>query len=469
MRSHHHLVFRHLFTIFSLTVLCTIHAQSWKSLKGTLPTQLTGLYASKSAGYILVSSFKSGVYKSIDGGSSWAQVLVAPDSLFTLQALDDQVILIGAGAGIYKSIDSGNTWQYYPSGHLAPISRIGILPSGKIVAATGSVWDRQKQPVGVMVSSDTGKTWTRQNSGIGKDNALIEALAVAPDGTVLIGIHDENVGLQGKYGLFRSTDAAQTWQRLSLDVDLPFNVHYQDAKLRVGSVFNIAISDQQVVAAIEGVYTNFGFSFTVKKPLDQISNTNSWKVHWVEDSLPSQGSYYEQTVNMYTDSKGLQWSSVSGSGENNNTIYSGQIATNNIWMQTNQGLGRGFGRYLFSEGADRQLFTLSYYFGDSLFVFDLNGIHTKVEDAPMLFTSTFVYPNPYVGKGLYLNSQGQESDPLYVQIYNLDGKVVFEKSLERGNDSIYELLPVGFELSKGFYFIQVKQGAKSFCHKLVAR
>lgn len=464
------LIFRGLLILLSIAMLHTIGAQSWKPLKGALPKQLTGLYASKSSNYMLVTSLHSGIYRSVDEGVSWTTVLPTKDSLYTLQAINDQILLAGSSGGIYRSTDSGKTWQRHSIGNRAKLGHIKGLPSGKILAGAGTMWDRSIKPSGILLSSDTGKSWSAHNVGIGNDNPLVEALAVTPNGTILIGIHDENVGLQGKYGIFVSSDEALTWQRVSVNVDLPFNVHYEDAKLRIGSVFNIAVANNQVIAAIEGVYSNFGFAFSIKKPLAEINNTSNWEVHWVEDSLAAQGSYYEQTINLYADSRGTQWASISsGNSETNNTIYRGMLSAEQSWTKTNDGLSRGFGRYLFAENGDGHLFTTSYYRGDSIFVFDLNDVHTAVSHDQLFDAETVVFPNPYVNTGLYLKDHGRESDFADVQIIDLSGNIVFSKSLLQSKDSLHELLPVGYLLGQGFYFLHIRQGSRSLYHKFIAQ
>ncbi len=126
-----------------------------------------------------------GLYKSIDGGSSWENILYLGDSTGVIDVVmhptDNNILLAagwdrirnnsmsiisGQGAKIYRSTDAGVTWQMITSGlPQSDQSRIGLtaVPSNpnKYYAEYIGL-DFQVQ--GVYESNDAGLTWTQKSA-----------------------------------------------------------------------------------------------------------------------------------------------------------------------------------------------------------------------------------------------------------------------------------------------------------------
>jgi photosystem II stability/assembly factor-like uncharacterized protein len=126
-----------------------------------------------------VSTYKGGVCRSEDGGKSWAKsnagmeptaathILLDPSS-----PVDTRVLYVsGFGRGVYKSIDSG-------------------------------------------------RTWTLKNEGITQKEPFAWRLARSSKGTLYVVIarrsEDGSIGNDGDGALYRSTDGAEHWQRVTL-------------------------------------------------------------------------------------------------------------------------------------------------------------------------------------------------------------------------------------------------------------
>ena len=149
-----------------------------------------------------------GVYKTMDGGQSWQQVLKIdedtgvtdiefdpsnPDVIYAAayQRRRQTWALLAGGpkSGIYKSTDNGNTWREIktglPQGDKGKIG-IAVTPADpNIVYATIEANDKER---GFYKSSDKGESWKKQNSYIsgGTGPHYYQEIEVSPQDPNLI-------------------------------------------------------------------------------------------------------------------------------------------------------------------------------------------------------------------------------------------------------------------------------------------
>jgi photosystem II stability/assembly factor-like uncharacterized protein len=124
------------------------------------------------------SSEDRGIYKSIDGGTSWKKVLyVNNDSGASSLSMDTQNPLIlyaatwehrrlpwqvrsgGKGCGIWKSTDGGETWQSINEGLPNEMGKIGVSVSSANSERVYAIVEAEKSVAGLYRSDNAGKTW----------------------------------------------------------------------------------------------------------------------------------------------------------------------------------------------------------------------------------------------------------------------------------------------------------------------
>ncbi len=170
-----------------------------------------------------------GIYKSRDGGESWAKVLFVNDltgcselsmdvhnpqvlyaAMWHHQRKPHMVISGGAGSGLYKSVDAGESWSELKEGLPEEKGKMAIAVSranpDKVFALIESDSDADKG--GLFVSEDAGKTWNMASG----DNRLVQRawyyIEVFPDP------NDEDTVYVMSAPALRSADGGKTWEVL---------------------------------------------------------------------------------------------------------------------------------------------------------------------------------------------------------------------------------------------------------------
>jgi len=163
--------------------------------------------------------FGLGIYKSTDGGQTWAptglmtSLLDEDASLMrrTFISSDDDNVLLAAGIkGIFKSDDKGDTWRTVMEREIWDIETDPADPN-TLYASTGFIRNLGIGQAAVWKSIDFGESWTKLNTGIPEENeAQRIEIGISPVNSdyVYAVVVDLRGGL---YGFYRSTDAGTTW------------------------------------------------------------------------------------------------------------------------------------------------------------------------------------------------------------------------------------------------------------------
>jgi photosystem II stability/assembly factor-like uncharacterized protein len=181
-------------------------------------------------GSLTNNSKDRGIYKSIDGGTTWNKVLYIdektgcaelsmdmnnPSVLYAAMwehgRLPWKVISGGPGSGLYKSTDGGDTWNKMEEGLPKEMGKMAIAVSRanseKVYALIES--DFSKEAGGMYVSENAGKTWTQATNDhriIGRAWYYIEVFA---DPII------ENTLYVMNAPALKSTDGGKTWENIS--------------------------------------------------------------------------------------------------------------------------------------------------------------------------------------------------------------------------------------------------------------
>jgi len=125
-----------------------------------------------------------GVYKSMDGGTSWTRVLYINDSTGIASLQMDMnnprilyaaswehrrypwtVVSGGPGSGIWKSMDEGKTWERLKSGLPEKMGKIGLAVSRANPERVFAIIETDRAKAGLYRSDDGGKTWAVHGQG----------------------------------------------------------------------------------------------------------------------------------------------------------------------------------------------------------------------------------------------------------------------------------------------------------------
>lgn len=171
-----------------------------------------------------------GIYKSIDGGKTWKNVLFVnnltggvelaidmnfPEIMYAAmwhhQRTPWKIISGGSGSGLYKSTNGGETWNKIHEGLPEEKGKMAITVSrsnsNKLYALIES--DSTKDLGGLFVSTNSGKNWNR----ISDDNRLTQRAWYYTE--VFVDPNNENIVYVLSASALRSIDGGKTWELLS--------------------------------------------------------------------------------------------------------------------------------------------------------------------------------------------------------------------------------------------------------------
>ena len=223
-----------------------IKGLKWRSIgphRGGRVTAVAGVPSQPNVYYFGATG--GGVWKTTDAGINWEPI--SDEYLRTgsvggiaVSESDPNVIYVGMGEspirgnvshgdGVYKSTDAGKTWTHSGLGDSRQIPRVRVHPRNSdivYVAALGHVWGPNEQR-GIFKSIDGGKNWKKVLSRGEKAGASDLILDPSNPNTIYAGFWEVyrkpwtlESGGPGS-GIFKSTDAGETWAELTRNPGLP--------------------------------------------------------------------------------------------------------------------------------------------------------------------------------------------------------------------------------------------------------
>lgn len=181
--------------------------------------------------------FGTGMYKSTDGGETWAQIgldashhigriVIAPDN-------PDKVFVAVAGTlygksqerGVYRTLDGGDSWKrmLFVSDSTACIDI--VLNPENTNSLYASTWERLRYPdkrsyagitSRVYKSTDGGETWIQMENGLPNNLEVGRiGLALAPsDTSVIYAAYTRDASKNLFDGIYKTVDAGASWIRV---------------------------------------------------------------------------------------------------------------------------------------------------------------------------------------------------------------------------------------------------------------
>lgn len=179
-------------TFLLLFALCPLakaqNASQWQALAPVEGANITALHSAE--GRVYAATQLGGVFVSDDGGKTWRPANRGLEGQGSIVfGSTDGVMLAGTFAGIFRSTDGGQNWT----------AATGPLLSGRGFARSGGMLFALSNNGRLLVSNDSGRTWTARSVIPG--NPLATKLALFGD-TLLVGT---------ARGIFRSPDQGLTW------------------------------------------------------------------------------------------------------------------------------------------------------------------------------------------------------------------------------------------------------------------
>jgi len=192
--------------------------------------------ARKNTIYVGVGS--GNLWKSVNNGTTWKPIFDDQStfsvSVVTASDKDPNLVWVGtgephmarssyAGTGVFKSTDAGETWQHRGLVDTQHIGRVLIDPKDSnvvYVAALGCQY-RYNEERGVFKTADGGKTW-KKVLYISEKVGVVEVAMDPSDSKTLYAIAWQrdrkawnNVVAGPGSGLYKSTDAGETWKLIT--------------------------------------------------------------------------------------------------------------------------------------------------------------------------------------------------------------------------------------------------------------
>jgi photosystem II stability/assembly factor-like uncharacterized protein len=218
-----------------------------------------------------------GIYRSVDGGASWQQVLYKdPDTGGSAVAIDPknpQVVYAGlwqnrlgpwedknefegTGGGLFKSTDGGTSWRRLSAGLPANLAQLNLAIASsapaRLYAAVGSDEPGEYSSaagLGIFRSDDAGESWTRTTSD------PRPALRIGGGDLPVIRVDPSNPEVVYTTGIvtMKSVDGGKSWQPLR---GAPGGDDYQNLWISPADPRIIAlVSDQGAVVTLNGGHT----------------------------------------------------------------------------------------------------------------------------------------------------------------------------------------------------------------------
>ncbi|MCH7659796.1 MAG: glycosyl hydrolase [Euryarchaeota archaeon] len=186
---------------------------------------------------------KTGLYRSVDGGTTWENLGVPREEVFSVVGSPDGARLYAGThpAHLYVSRDQGETWDELDGFQELPSQEQWHTPRHRDSAHVRSLGVHSDAPErviagievgGVHVSEDNGETWSERRDGLPERG---DDLQYDVHHVLVLGADEYVVSCGG--GLYRTHDAGRSWRRLDTGSNYPY---FQEAFAYRGRLYAAA-------------------------------------------------------------------------------------------------------------------------------------------------------------------------------------------------------------------------------------
>ncbi|HTK30114.1 MAG TPA: hypothetical protein VL309_11200, partial [Vicinamibacterales bacterium] len=191
---------------------------------------------------IYVAAATGGIWKSTSQGTAWHPIFdhqdVASVGAVAVDPSNADIVWVGTGEvnprnsvswgdGVYRSADGGRTWAHLGLEDSRHIGRIVVdprNPSVVYVAALGHLWGSSRQR-GVFKTTDGGQTWA-SSLFVNDDTGAVDLVMDPRDSSTLYAAAyevrrdgfaggDPEKGWGPGSGIYKTTDAGRTWRKMT--------------------------------------------------------------------------------------------------------------------------------------------------------------------------------------------------------------------------------------------------------------
>jgi hypothetical protein len=281
-------------------------------------------------GHAYGPNVERGVFRSKDGGATWQKVLYQNDSVgavdLAIDPKDSRIVYAslwntrrppwsiyppsyGPGSGLYKSIDGGTTWKALTSGlPTEAVGRIGVAVSLSSPRRVYAIVDAKQG--GLYRSDDGGATWT----------------LVSSDGRiwgrgwyfckVIVDPRNADIVYVSNTSLYRSNDGGRKWTPIK---GAPGGDDYHQLWIDPNDPARMVLgSDQGAVVSVDGAVT---WSSWYNQPIAQMYHAAAdYRFpYWVTGSQQDSGSAAVITRSPHAEIGTREWLPLCAGGESGYT------------------------------------------------------------------------------------------------------------------------------------------------------
>ncbi|MBM2840969.1 MAG: hypothetical protein HW412_1497 [Bacteroidetes bacterium] len=257
--------------------------------------------------YSLDSYYGDGIYKSTDEGSSWIKIATtAVGSRFsqiTVDPANSDIVYAAGSLGVYKSTNVGGGWTSTGSGSNANCILIDPTNTQVLYTTTGGYG-----PNAIKKSTNGGASWTTLTSGLPAAGTSRTQLAMAPSNSSILYASITNGSGYGLLGLYRTTSAGATWTLQNSTTNYLGSQGWYDNAITVHSTN----PDIVVVGGLD-VYTSSNAGVTLTKRTDWATTSSTNMSHADVHFLGYRGSelYCGSDGGVYKSTNdGVAWSDL---------------------------------------------------------------------------------------------------------------------------------------------------------------